>query len=368
MTATFPETSEPQRAEAITLREFLVFQAIVIGGIFIISNAIALIGGDLHFPQSLIYRIISFGFLFVVTCAIHVVFRYLNPRGLAARSIAALPALLFMPIILMAGDILMEFVFMWMAGETMATPSRIALSRYYFFNLALFAGWLGAYLAFLTNADLRFEENRRHRLEAMANEAQLTMLRYQLNPHFLFNTLNAISSLILDNRNDAAETMVGRLSGFLRYTLAGTLERTVTLETEIETQKLYLEIEKARFGPKLKTVFRIEDEALKARVPSLIIQPIVENAIKYAVAPRQDGAQINIAARRNEDRLIIVIEDDGPGFGRALEDIHATHVGLKNTAERLNLHYPGQARLHMADNPAGGARVTLEMPFETDAV
>ncbi len=137
---------------------------------------------------------------------------------------------------------------------------------------------------------------------ALAQEAQLKMLRYQLNPHFLFNTLNAISTLILDNQNRTANHAVTRLSEFLRYTLDQDPMKKVTLRQEMEALDLYMNTERLRFGGRLKLEYAVEEPALDALVPSLLLQPLIENAVKYAISPREDGGSIRIegrAARRD---------------------------------------------------------------------
>lgn len=127
------------------------------------------------------------------------------------------------------------------------------------------------------------------RLEAQATSAQLTMLRYQLSPHFLFNTLNSISTLVLLKQTEQANAMLSRLSSFLRFTLINEAAAKVPLTQEIETLKLYLDIEKMRFEERLRTFFNIEPAVENALVPSLLLQPLVENAIKYAVTPKKRG-------------------------------------------------------------------------------
>ena len=164
-------------------------------------------------------------------------------------------------------------------------------------NFALLAAWAALYYGI--NYFLLLEEqiDQRERLESQASTAQLAMLRYQLNPHFLFNTLNSISTLVLLKQTERANAMLARLSSFLRYTLANEPTAKVTLAQEVETLKLYLEIEKMRFEDRLRPHFRIDAETIGARLPSLLLQPLIENAIKYAVTPSEDGADIWITAQ-----------------------------------------------------------------------
>jgi two-component system LytT family sensor kinase len=171
--------------------------------------------------------------------------------------------------------------------------------------------WSGLYFGIKYYEELQDQTQRTLKATAAAHQAQLKMLRYQLNPHFLFNTLNAISTLILDQRNDTANQAVTRLSAFLRHTLDNDPMKKVTLSKEIEALQLYLSIEQVRFGDRLRLSFDIEESAQSALLPSLILQPLVENAIKYAVTPQEDGGSIAIEAKVTGRTLHLVVSDDG---------------------------------------------------------
>jgi LytS/YehU family sensor histidine kinase len=206
------------------------------------------------------------------------------------------------------------------------------------------------------------------KLEATASSAQLAMLRYQLNPHFLFNTLNSISTLVLLKQNDRANAMLGRLSSFLRYTLVNEPEAQVTLEQEFETLKLYLDIEKMRFEERLQARFDIDPRVAKARLPSLLLQPLVENAIKYAVTPQEQGAEIAVAARLTGDRVQITVSDTGPGLNDAtVRPSYSTGVGLANIRDRLIQAYGPDHRFDSGNAPNGGFVVTVEIPMVVEA-
>ena len=157
--------------------------------------------------------------------------------------------------------------------------------------------WTGIYFGIKYYESLQQQREATLRAATLAQEAQLKMLRYQLNPHFLFNTLNAISTLILDNENRTANQTVMRLSEFLRYTLDQDPMKKVTLRQEIEAMNLYLTTEKLRFGERLRLEFAIEERALEALVPSLLLQPLIENAVKYAVSPSEQGGTIRVEGR-----------------------------------------------------------------------
>ncbi len=202
------------------------------------------------------------------------------------------------------------------------------------------------------------------KLEATASSAQLAMLRYQLNPHFLFNTLNSISTLVLLKQNDRANAMLGRLSSFLRYTLVNEPATQVTLEQEFETLKLYLDIEKMRFEERLQARFDIDPRVAKARLPSLLLQPLVENAVKYAVTPQEEGAEIAVAARLNGERVQITVSDTGPGLNDAtVRPSYSTGVGLANIRDRLMQAFGPDHRFDSGNAPDGGFVVTVEIPM-----
>ena len=198
---------------------------------------------------------------------------------------------------------------------------------------------------------------------ALAQEAQLKMLRYQLNPHFLFNTLNAISTLILDNQNKKANQAVTRLSEFLRYTLDQDPMKKVTLRQELEALDLYLGTERLRFGERLRLEYAIEESAMNALVPSLLLQPLLENSLKYAVSAREQGGLVRIEGRTREGWLELAVIDDGPGLREGTPVSERRGVGLRNTSERLAVLYGDNHRFSVGNsNP--GLRVDMALPLE----
>lgn len=206
------------------------------------------------------------------------------------------------------------------------------------------------------------------RAQSLAYDAQIKMLHYQINPHFLFNTLNAISTLVLERRNEQAENMLLKLAGFLRYSLDRQPTAMAALSEELEAQRKYLEIERTRFDEKLKVKFDIEPGLETVPVPSLILQPILENAIKYAITPRTDGGSIEVAARRDGDLLRIAIEDDGPGLPPEGSPRARRGLGLANARERLELIYGARAGLVARNREPQGCRVELWLPLEESLV
>ena len=240
--------------------------------------------------------------------------------------------------------------------------------------LAMLGGWSALYYAINFFLTVEQQADRLERLEAQATAAQLAMLRYQLNPHFLFNTLNSISTLVLLKQTEPANAMLTRLSGFLRHTLIAEPGSQVTLAQEIETLQLYLDIERMRFEERLRTQFEIEEAALAAQLPAMLLQPLVENAIKYAVSPQEEGAQIALTARVIGERLRLTVEDTGPG----LDDIPryltqsddpvpgrpvSTGVGLANIRNRLAQAYGDNHLFETRSEAGGGFTVLIEIPF-----
>ena len=246
-------------------------------------------------------------------------------------------------------------------------------------DFSVLAAWSGLYYGINYYLLLSEQSERMVNVAAQANSAQLEMLRYQLNPHFLFNTLNSISTLVLLKQTERANAMLSRLASFLRYSLVGEREGLATVAQEAEALKLYLDIERTRFESRLRTRFDIAPDVMEARLPSLLLQPIVENAIKYAVTPSEDGADILIDARRIADRLVLTVADTGPGLsGTALagEPVHpgshassqpSTQVGIANIRERLIQAYGGDHRFELAENAPQGLIVLIDIPYQVDA-
>jgi signal transduction histidine kinase len=236
-----------------------------------------------------------------------------------------------------------------------------------FLNFTVLAGWSALYFGINFYLIVEQQIDQMQALESQASHAQLAMLRYQLNPHFLFNTLNSISTLVLLKQTERANVMLSRLSSFLRYTLANEPTAHVTLAQEVETLQLYLEIEKMRFEQRLRPHFDIDPRVAKARLPSLLLQPLVENAIKYAVTPQEDGADITVSARLAGERVQISVSDTGPGLiERQPRPTLSTGVGLANIKERLAQSFGADHRFDSQSNPGQGFSVEIEIPFQIE--
>ena len=298
-----------------------------------------------------------------VTLILSVVYRYVIEK----RTFMTWGTTLFA---VMSATLLYAYIDTWVVQTIREgadqTPFAQLLLGALFKNGLLIGAWSALYYAI--NYFVRAEEqaDQMMRLEAQATSAQLTMLRYQLNPHFLFNTLNSISTLVLLKQTDQANAMLSRLSSFLRFTLINEAAAKVPLTQEIETLKLYLDIEKMRFEERLRTFFTIEPAVQDALVPSLLLQPLVENAIKYAVTPKEEGADISVVAQLVGQRVRITVSDTGPGLQPGQQDFTlSTGVGMANTRERLLQAYGDDQRFEHYVKAGGGFEVLLELPYQT---
>lgn len=298
---------------------------------------------------------------FSISLILSVVYRQLFNRKLIVTAG-------FTALVLALAVSLFAFIDSWVIGLYRPESEASFAQRFvgvFFFDLTLLGAWTALYFAI--NFFLKVEEqaDRLERLEAQATGAQLAMLRYQLNPHFLFNTLNSISTLVLLKQTDPANAMLTRLSRFLRHTLESNPGGKVTLAQEIDTLRLYLDIERMRFEERLRTEFRIEHRAARAMLPSLLLQPLVENAIKYAVSPQEEGAKITLVAQVIGDRLRVTVSDSGPGaHAEQPEHTVSTGVGLANIRDRLAQAYGEEHRFETRTPPDGGFTVLIEIPFE----
>ncbi len=271
------------------------------------------------------------------------------------------------------------FVDTWINGLYRPETSTAFAQRFvglYPYYLVLLGAWSALYYAINFFLQVEEQQDRLQKLEGQATSAQLAMLRYQLNPHFLFNTLNSISTLVLLKHTTQANAMLSRLSSFLRYTLIHEPGGRVTVAQEIETLKLSLDIERMRFEERLRTRFSIEEASCDALMPSLLLQPLVENSIKYAVSPQESGAEIRVDVRLQGPALRIMVSDTGPGLNDSATDKRmsgktfdggeavSTGVGLDNIRNRLGQAYEGEHRFEIRDPAEGGFGVIIEIPAE----
>lgn len=232
------------------------------------------------------------------------------------------------------------------------------------FSVLIYAGVVGIKSAYSYYQKYRERELQASQLEARLAQSRLQVLKMQLHPHFLFNTLNAISELIHKDA-ESADRMLTDLSDLLRLSFENLEVQEISLKQELEFLEKYLEIEQMRFHDRLTVDMDISPETLDARVPNMILQPLVENAIKHGIAPRSSGGRIDINASRNNGDLEISVTDDGLGVPFGDVDNLVEGIGLSNTRRRLKHLYGDKHRFDLKTLEKGGVGVKLEIPFKT---
>jgi two-component system, LytTR family, sensor kinase len=239
--------------------------------------------------------------------------------------------------------------------------AEVTVTRYFFI-----VAWASLYLTLGYAREVREAERAASRYAQAAQDAELRSLRYQVNPHFLFNTLNSLSSLVIKGENGRAEAMIQSLSGFYRTSLSTDPLEDVTLAEEVELQQRYLEIEGVRYPERLRTVIDIPDELENTKVPGMILQPLVENAIKYGVSRTNRPVTLTIAARRTGNATQISVTDDGEimkGKGEA-NDHGGSGIGLANVRDRIEARYGKRGRLDAGPGSEGGFAATITIADE----
>ena len=253
------------------------------------------------------------------------------------------------------------------------------ITAYFILDVLIYCGIVGATHALHYYREAKARELAASRLQASLTEARLAALRGQLNPHFLFNTLNAITTMALKHEHDNVVATLGYLSELLRVSLDDRLPQEVSLADELELLDRYLEIQRIRFGDRLTVTRDIDDEALGALVPIMILQPLAENAIVHGIAPVPGPGELRLRALRRNGDLLLEVADTGPGFGpsgtrrgvrsasnggtRDGDARAGGGIGLGNTRERLAQLYGEASALDVADAPEGGARVSVTIPY-----
>ncbi len=352
---------------------FWRLQLIGWGGAMLLRSATALTNQPdrplLFLVQVLIATITGFS----ISLILSVIYSYLiNRRPLVTWGVTvlALAAAVFISACINAWTISLR-------PEASDTSFASLVLGVFYLDMTLLGAWSALYYAINFFLTVEEQNDRLERLEAQATAAQLAMLRYQLNPHFLFNTLNSISTLVLLKQTAPANAMLTRLSSFLRHTLVMQPGARVTIAEEVETLQLYLEIERMRFEERLRTEFHIDPQAAQALIPSMLLQPLVENGIKYGVSAQEEGARISVAAQVMGNRLRLTVADTGPGLqGSRRNDIIdsspgagravSTGVGLANIRDRLAQAYGENHKFEIVTPPGGGFTVVIEIPFERD--
>ncbi len=230
----------------------------------------------------------------------------------------------------------------------------LAIGRYF-----LLLAWAALFLALLAGAQARAAERRGERFRSAAKAAELRSLRYQVNPHFLFNTFNSLSALVMTGKAERAEQMIQTISRFYRHSLADDSTGDVTLEDEIDLQEHYLEIESVRFPERLRVRVDLPSELAGYKVPGMILQPLVENSVKYGVSVSSKPVTISITAREEYGRLVLTVSDDGPG---SAGDKHGFGIGLANVRDRIEARFANAATI-VSGATLTGYETELRLPM-----
>jgi hypothetical protein len=228
--------------------------------------------------------------------------------------------------------------------------------------LLLYAAILAVNYVLDSRARLAYQQTETARLNEQLLKAQLDALRRQIEPHFLFNTLNAVTGLVREGRNETAVSMIAELSDFMRRVLEDSTRQEVPLGEEMKFAQKYLEIQKVRFVERLQLSVDVPGELLLAQVPTLILQPMVENAIKHGIAKRAQGGAIRIAAVRSDNTLTLTVYNDGPGLPASWETTHPG-IGISNMRTRLHGLYGDGFELRLQNREPGGVEASVSVPF-----
>jgi signal transduction histidine kinase len=248
------------------------------------------------------------------------------------------------------------------AAETAADPWLIPPLNYWSFFACTLLTWCSAYVGINSMLDLEIEHAHAVRALKLADSARLRALQSQLNPHFLFNALNGIATLVREGERAKAADMVDMLGDFLRLTLQKLDSPEIPVREELVFVEQYLHIQRLRFGSRLQTSVNADPETYDALVPTLILQPLVENAVRHGVLVRPQGGELSVSIRRHDEVLVMTVEDDGPGLADG--GAHPYGLGFKNSAERLAALYGDDAHMTVGARPHGrGFAVVVFLPF-----
>jgi two-component system LytT family sensor kinase len=337
---------------------------------FLVTTGLSVLMGADELMRYILPRILVVVAGIACTFILYLFLQKVQPKTFRARLTVALGMVI--PLVVLYSIINMLFFYYWFPSpdtpyaiaklqEKFAIPWQTVVVidssvRWYFF----FAVWATLYVAFGYANEMNAVERRANLYRLEAKNAQLRALHYQIKPHFLFNTLNSLSTLVLRGARDDAETMIMNLSSFLRSCLEIESENLVTLAEETALQKLYLDIEQVRFPNRLEVNFAIPPETRSELVPSLILQPLIENAIKYGVSPSRTPIAVHIRARVDDQHLYLTVENDIAPDTPVIEG--GTGLGLRNVRDRLITRFGSQAGCEWGPRPDGGFTVAMWMP------
>lgn len=239
---------------------------------------------------------------------------------------------------------------------------KFIFANHFHENVLTYAALVSVWHALEYHDRFKEREHRAAELEAHLTRARLFALKTQLQPHFLFNTLNGIAAMTYENPK-GAHRMLATLSELLRASLNEHGDQEITLRSELDFNRRYLELEQIRFGPRLSVEWDIAPESLDANVPNLLLQPLIENALKHAIAPFSKPGRITISSRRDNGTLVVRVSDNGPGLVASVDPDTSPGIGLKNTQARLQAIYGPQQRLEFKQPDGGGLAVEIAIPF-----
>lgn len=242
----------------------------------------------------------------------------------------------------------------------------MGVSNYFGFNLLIYAGIAAVHQALDNRRQLRQRALNEARLEASLARAHLDSLRAKIQPHFVFNTLQSINTLVLDHQVERASDMIEELSVLLRRAFEGDERQIVTVREEVDSVRGYLAIQAIRFGDRLRVAWAVARDAERALVPSLVLQPLIENAIKHGVAVESEMGTVTVGARRLDDRVILSVRNDGPSLAPGWRLDGQAGFGVKATRRRLELLYGSAGSFELRDWPGGGVEARISIPFREE--
>ena len=357
-------------------QQFWLFQAVYWSGVSLVTFFTLTLWygnyGWVHVSHTLLQGVLGL----LLTLPLRSFYLYIWNKPIFVRSCLSLIGLAIVAAIWTA---LRMVTFIWISAEQNVWAD---FGGWYFGGIFIFLGWGSLYHGIryfqllmseheqklIAESSISAEQLKRLKAESVARDSQMMMLRYQLTPHFLFNTLNAINALVRTKESDKAQRMIVQLSQFLRYSLDNNPYMKIALEKEIDALMLYLEIEKTRFGDRLQLDFQMDEQAKSALVPSLLMQPLIENSLKYAIGQSETGGTIKLRARVEANKLILELSDTGSSKGVETSKIKSQSgrgIGVRNTTDRLKTLYIEDYKYDLSTSSSGGLKTTIQIPFET---
>jgi len=360
-------TSMKPVSASVPWRKGLLFWALQTGGWLVYGLAMFGWGLDyLNAREALVSKTLLVVIGFVLTLVFRSAYRRARKKAMAPLSSAALVILVsFIGAALWREihSLLLQLYYLLTSHEAATGLVAIPLGTLLYDGFVLLA-WSLLYYGINDWVELEKQRERATKAEARAQEARLAALRSQLEPHFLFNTLNAISTLVAEGQNPDAVRMIARLSDFLRLTLDTVNTSEITVAEELEFVRRYLEIEQVRFGDRLQVTIDAQPETMAALVPALVLQPLVENAVKHGVLPLEQGGWVTVTVAQSNGTLRLAVANDGSAPAHPVEN---RGVGLSNTAARLSELYGNDSRF-LLNTASASVVATIEIPFSTKSL